>query len=45
MSTTTIRIPNDRHERLRHLAKYRGIRAIGGVVRPKLAPNHRTTGE
>ncbi len=25
MSTMTIRIPNDRHERLRQLAKYRGI--------------------
>jgi HicB family len=25
MSTMTIRIPEDRHERLRQLAKYRGI--------------------
>jgi hypothetical protein len=25
MSIMTIRIPNDRHERLRQLAKYRGI--------------------
>jgi hypothetical protein len=25
MSVMTIRIPNDRHERLRQLAKYRGI--------------------
>jgi hypothetical protein len=25
MATITIRVPNDRHERLRQLAKYRGI--------------------
>jgi len=25
MATMTIRVPNDRHERLRQLAKYRGI--------------------